>query len=68
MCRFENTQCFAKTNLGVQDVHGIQPEPLFNNLLATPPCVRNYMESMGHAMALGFTGASFVTMSKGVQV
>ena len=68
MCRFENTQCFAKTNLGVQNVHRIQPEPLFNNLLATPPSASNFMASMAHAMASGFTGASFVTLSEGVQV
>ena len=65
---FVNRQRFAERILCVQDVSWIQPEPLFNNLLPTPPSASNCMESMAHALALGSSGASFVTMNEGVQV
>ena len=65
---FENRQCFAEICLGVWDARWIQPEPLFSNLLATLPSARNCMASMAHAMLLGSTGLSFVTMSEEVQV
>ena len=54
--------------MGVQNVIRIQPKPLFNNLLPTPPCASNCMAIMAHAMASGSPGASFARMSKGVQV
>ena len=50
----------------MQDVARIQPKPRFSNLLATPPSASNCMASMAHAM--GSTGASFATMSQGMQV
>ena len=52
----------------MQDVGWIQSEPRFSNLLAKPPSASNCMASMAHAMASGTTGASFATMSKGMQV
>ena len=52
----------------MQDVGRIKPEPRFSNLLATPPSASNCMANMAHAMASGSTGASFVTLSEGVQV
>ena len=63
--RVENRQHFTKTNFGMQDIVRIQPEPGFRNLLTTPPSVSNCMASMTHAMRLGSTDASFITMSEG---
>ena len=54
--------------MGVRNVHRIQPEPLFNNLLAMPPSATNCMVSMAHAVSAGSTGASFARMNEGVQV
>ena len=62
-CRFENRQRCAETNIGVQDVGRIQPEPLFNNFLPTPPFASNCMVIMAHVMVSGASGASFVMSS-----
>ena len=51
----------------MQDVGRMQPEPLFNNLLATQPSASNIMVIMLHTMASGAIDASFATMSEGVQ-
>ena len=68
VCRFDIRQPFAETKIGVQDVGWIQREPLFNNLLPTPPSTNNCMVSMAHAMRSGSTGASFARMNEGMQV
>ena len=52
----------------MQDVGRIQPEPLFNNVLATPLSVSNCIAIMAHPMASWTSGASFVMMSEGMQV
>ena len=52
----------------MQDVSRFQPDAWFSNLLAPPPSASNYMTSMAHAMGTGTTGASFITMSEGMQV
>ena len=67
-CRFESRQRFVETNLGVQDVHRIQPEPLFTNLLPMPHSARNFMAIIAHAVASWTSGAGFARMSEGVQV
>ena len=61
--RLDNRHVFAESNLGVQDDNRIQPEPLFNNLLPTPPSTISCMAIMAHSMVSGSTGASFVKMS-----
>ena len=52
----------------MQNVGRIQWEPLFNNLLPTPPSATNCKVSMANAMASGSTGASFARMNEGMQV
>ena len=57
-----------QSRVEMQDIGGIQPEPLFNYLLTTPPSASNCIAIMAHVMVSWSSGASFTTMSEGVQV